>query len=89
MDYVHARRVKLWGNARVVEANETLQQRLSDQDYPGKVERAILFEIAAWDINCPQHIHKRLPADAVADELELLRQRVAQLEAELATEDRE
>ena len=42
-----------------------LLERLQDLEYPGRVERAILFSIEAWDVNCPQHIHKRIPQSAV------------------------
>ena len=51
MDYVHSRRIKLWGNAKVVEGVAALEQRLRNQDYPGRVERVILYEFEAWDIN--------------------------------------
>lgn len=40
--------------------------RLRDSTYSGKAERAILFEIEAWDVNCPQHIHKRFSQKQVA-----------------------
>lgn len=83
MDYVHSRRIKLWGNAKVVEGNAALEEKLRDPDYPGKVERVILFEIAAWDINCPQHIHKRFPQKQVAPLIEELQSRIASLEARL------
>ena len=59
MDYANQQRVKLWGTARVVEDDAELLERLRDPDYPGKVERAIVFTVEAWDINCPQHIHQR------------------------------
>ena len=85
MDYVHSRRIKLWGHAKVVEDDAALEERLRDQDYPGRVERAILFEIEAWDINCPQHIHKRFPQQEVALVVEKLQQQVQELEAQLAT----
>ncbi len=85
MDYVHSRRIKLWGNAKVVEGDAALEERLRDPDYPGKVERVILFEIEAWDINCPQHIHKRFPQREVALVVEQLQQRVQELKAQLAT----
>ena len=58
MDYANSQRVKIWGNAKVVEDDAILLDQLRDRDYPGKVERAIVFSIEAWDINCPQHIHK-------------------------------
>ena len=84
IDYVHSRRIKLWGKAKVVEGDTVLEERLREPDYPGKVERVILFEIEAWDINCPQHIHKRFPQRQVAPIIEQLQQRVQELETELA-----
>ena len=83
MDYVHSRRIKLWGKARVVEADPVLLDRLRDSTYPGKVERAILFEIEAWDVNCPQHIHKRFPQKQVAPIIEQLQAKIAVLEMKL------
>ena len=85
MDYVNSRRVKLWGKARVVDEDPELLAKLQDADYPGKVERAILFEIEAWDINCPQHIHKRIPQELVRDTIEKLQNRIYELEAELSS----
>lgn len=84
MDYANSRRVKLWGDAHVVEDDPNLLAQLADPDYPTKVERAILFTIAAWDTNCPQHIHKRLPQREVAPIIEGLNSRIAELEAEVA-----
>jgi uncharacterized protein len=83
MDYVRSRRIKLWGHARVVEDDPVLLDRLRDASYPGKVERAILFEIEVWDVNCPQHIHKRFPQSQVAPVIEQLQDRIAELEARL------
>ena len=85
MDYVHSRRIKLWGKAEVVEGDADLESQLREPKYPGNVERVILFEIEAWDINCPQHIHKRLPQTKVAPAIEQLQDRVRELEAELAS----
>ncbi|MGE0456033.1 MAG: pyridoxamine 5'-phosphate oxidase family protein [Vicinamibacteria bacterium] len=84
MDYFNAQRIKLWGRARVVEGDPALIERLSDRAYPGAVERAVLFEIEAWDVNCTQHIHKRYPASAVAPVLEKLQQEVRELRSRLA-----
>ncbi|MFN0060297.1 MAG: pyridoxamine 5'-phosphate oxidase family protein [Planctomycetota bacterium] len=61
MDYANRQRVKLWGSARVVEDDPVLIQKLQDPTYAGKPERAILFDLEAWDGNCPQHIHQRIP----------------------------
>jgi hypothetical protein len=53
-------------------------------DYPGTVERAIVFTVEAWDINCPQHIHRRYPERQVRPLLEEFQARIADLEAQLA-----
>jgi predicted pyridoxine 5'-phosphate oxidase superfamily flavin-nucleotide-binding protein len=83
MDYANQQRVKLWGTARVVEDDPDLLDQLRDPDYPGKVERAIVFTIEAWDINCPRHIHKRFSQRQVQPVVEQLQRRIAELEAEL------
>ncbi|MBX9579017.1 MAG: pyridoxamine 5'-phosphate oxidase family protein [Gemmataceae bacterium] len=84
MDYANSRRVKVWGTATVVEGDSELLAKLSDPAYPGRVERAIVFAVEAWDVNCPQHIHKRYSRRQVAPVMEQLRQRISALEAELA-----
>jgi len=83
MDYANSQRVKLWGTARVVENDSDLLERLRDPNYAGKVERAILFTVEAWNINCPQHIHKRFSQRQIAPVIEKLEERVQELEAEL------
>lgn len=83
MDYARSRRIKLWGTARVVEDDHALMSRLHDPAYPGAVERAIVFTIEAWDVNCPQHIHKRFSQSQIAPAIEKLQARIATLEAEL------
>lgn len=85
IDYINSRRIKLWGKAKVVEGDAELEQRLHDPNYRGKVERAILFVVEAWDINCPQHIHKRFPQKLVAPVIEELETKIKRLEAELST----
>jgi predicted pyridoxine 5'-phosphate oxidase superfamily flavin-nucleotide-binding protein len=84
MDYANQQRVKLWGTARVVEDDAELLDRLRDPDYPGQVERAIVFTIEAWDINCPQHIHKRFSVREVQPVIERLQRRISELEAQSA-----
>lgn len=83
MDYANSQRVKLWGTAKVVEDDTDLLDQLRDRDYPGKVERAIVFTIEAWDINCPQHIHKRFSQSQIAPVIEELRAKIADLEEQL------
>jgi len=83
MDYARSRRIKVWGRAERIEGNAELNAKLSDPDYPGRVERVILFYLEAWDMNCPQHIHKRFSQAQIAPVIEGLQQRISELEAEL------
>jgi len=62
MDYAEARRLKLWGRARVT-GNPTLLARLADSSYSARVEQAIVFTVLAWDWNCSQHIPRLVPAE--------------------------
>ena len=84
MDYAHRRRIKLWGNARVVEDDPALLASLMPQGYRAKPEQAILFTITAWDTNCPQHIPQKFDAADVAAALASRDARIAELEAQLA-----
>ena len=83
MDYANQRRVKLWGTARVVDGDEALEEKLRDPSYPGKVERAILFRLEAWDVNCQQHIHPRFSQRQIAPVIARLQARVAELVTEV------
>jgi predicted pyridoxine 5'-phosphate oxidase superfamily flavin-nucleotide-binding protein len=83
MDYVNRRRVKIWGTARVV-ADAGLVARLFPSGYEARPEQAILFSIAAWSRNCPQHIPQMFPAEEVMAAIEALTTRIRTLEAELA-----
>ena len=82
MDYAHRRRVKIWGSARIVEADPDLISRLMPKGYPARAERAVLFEVKAWDVNCPRHIPQKLDAGEVAEVLAKLQNLIAALEAE-------
>ncbi|MEY9126416.1 pyridoxamine 5'-phosphate oxidase family protein [Bradyrhizobium yuanmingense] len=84
MDYAHRRRVKIWGEARVVEDDEALTTSLMPKGYRARPEQVILFKIAAWDTNCPQHIPQKFDAADVAAALAARDARIAELEAEVA-----
>jgi hypothetical protein len=64
MDYATARRLKLWGRARVAAGDPELFARLIDPGYRARVERAIVFTVQAWDWNCSQHIPRLVPDEA-------------------------
>jgi uncharacterized protein len=84
MDYAHRRRVKLWGRARVVEDDPMLIDALMPPGYAARPEQAILFTIEAWDINCSQHIPRKLDVEDVAAVIAKLQARVDELTAENA-----
>ncbi len=84
MDYPNRRRIKIWGRARYVEDDSDLLARLVDETYEAKPERAILFTIEAWDVNCPQHITQRFSFGEMAPTVDALKSRIAELEAEVA-----
>jgi uncharacterized protein len=85
MDFAHRRRVKIWGEARVVDDDPALLESLMPQGYKARPEQVILFRISAWDTNCPQHIPQKFDAADVAAALAVRDARIAELEAELAT----
>lgn len=83
VDYANRRRIKLWGEARIVDDDDALVERLMPQDYRARPERAILFNLLAWDINCPQHIPQLFgEADIEAASAAML-DHIAELEAAL------
>ena len=87
MDYANRRRLKLLGHAEVLEvgADEGLAAQLAVPGYRAEVERAVRVRIAGFDWNCPQHITPRFTLDEIEHTLTPLRERVAELEAKLAS----
>jgi uncharacterized protein len=84
LHFAERRRIKVWGRARVVEDDPALLTRLADPGYRARPERAILFTVEAWDVNCSQHITARFTEAEVAEVTVLMRDRIAALEAENA-----
>lgn len=83
MDYAHRRRIKIWGELSAVEDDAELKARLKPEGYKARVERVMLIKVAAWDVNCPQHIPVKIDAKDVAAALDKRDARIAELEAEL------
>jgi predicted pyridoxine 5'-phosphate oxidase superfamily flavin-nucleotide-binding protein len=54
------------------------------QGYKARPEQVIVFRLAAWDTNCPQHIPQKFDSADVAAALSSRDERIAELEAELA-----
>ncbi len=84
LDPARRQRIKLWGRARVVENDALLVARLFNKSYKAKPERAILFMIEAWDVNCSQHIVARFTEAELEEAFAMVRTKIAKLEAENA-----
>jgi uncharacterized protein len=84
LDPARRQRIKLWGRARVIEGDPALIERLFDKGYQGRPERAILFTIEAWDVNCSSHIVTRFTEAEIGDALAAVQSKIAELEAENA-----
>jgi len=84
LDFANRQRIKLWGRARVVEDDPALMEKLVDPGYRARPERAILFTVEAWDVNCSQHITARYTEAEVAAAVKPLQDRIAFLEADNA-----
>jgi len=83
IDYANQQRIKIWGEARVIESDAALTTKLMPTDYKARAEQVILFDVKAWDANCPQHIPQRLEAADVSAALEQRDQKIKQLETQL------
>lgn len=88
MDYANRRRIKIWGEAWMVENDDALLKAVMPDGYAASPERVLLFKVEAWDPNCPQHIPRKYDTDQIEDmmaerdaEITALKARVAELEA--------
>lgn len=88
MDYANRRRIKIWGEAWMVEGDETLLKAVMPEGYAATPERVLLFKVEAWDPNCPQHIPRKYDLDQVEEmmadrdaEIAALKARIAELDA--------
>jgi predicted pyridoxine 5'-phosphate oxidase superfamily flavin-nucleotide-binding protein len=84
MDYAHRRRIKIWGRVRVVDDDPALISSLMSDGYRAHAHQAMLFDVTAWDANCPQHIPQLVPLADVSAAINTRNARIAELEAELA-----
>ncbi len=59
-------------------------ERLVDPTYKAKPQRAIVFTLEAWDVNCRQHITPRYTEAEMAPAVNKLIARIKELEEEVA-----
>ena len=84
LHFATQQRVKLWGRARAVEGDVELMERLVDPAYNARPQRAIVFTLEAWDVNCTQHIVPRYSEAEIAPGINKLVERIKELEEEVA-----
>jgi len=82
LDPARRQRIKLWGRAHVIENDPALIEKLFDAGYKAKPERAILFSIEAWDVNCSQHITTRFTEAEIEEAFTVVQGKIAELQAE-------
>jgi hypothetical protein len=66
----------------MIENEPALIEQLFDNGYKAKPERAILFTIEAWDVNCSSHIVTRFTEAEIEEAFAAVQARIAELEAE-------
>jgi len=71
LSYPQRARLKIYAHAKIVDLkeNEELYNLLKPADYKFKPERMMIFEIQAYDWNCPQHITPRYTAEEIEEAL--------------------
>lgn len=89
MDYPNRTRLKILGHARVEDARQhpELVAQFAEPAAQRIVERIFFIEIISFDWNCPKYITPRYTAAEVEVAIAPLRQRIAELEAQIKNED--
>ncbi|TDW47783.1 hypothetical protein EV144_10468 [Flavobacterium sp. 270] len=82
MSYSQKARLKIYASAKVVDLkdHDQLYNQLKPSDYKFRPERMILFEIQAYDWNCPQHITPRFTREEIEMALQPQKEYIAKLE---------
>jgi len=84
IDHAQRQRVKVWGEAALVEDDRDLLDALMPEGSAIYLTRAIRFRVVAWDINCPSHIPQLFTLEEVEAASTAMLARIAELEAQLA-----
>jgi hypothetical protein len=89
MDYPQRTRLKILGHARVEDARQhpELVAKFSEPDVRRIVERLFIIDVVSFDWNCPKYITPRYTKLEVEEAVKPLRERIAELEAELKTKN--
>ena len=84
MDYMHQKRVKVWGRLSAIEGDPELVDKLMPPGYQARPERVLIFKVSAWDVNCPQHIPRKFDMDLVKHQFDKMTAEIEALKTEVA-----
>ncbi|RUT72142.1 pyridoxamine 5'-phosphate oxidase [Flavobacterium cupreum] len=87
ISYPHRARLKLYAKAKIVEleSDPKLYDLLKPEEYKFRPERMMIFEIQAYDWNCPQHITPRYTTQEIDDALLPQKEYIVSLENKIKT----
>ena len=85
IDYPSKTRLKIFAKAEVVELKDNLElyDSLQLEDYEFRPERMLIFNIEAYDWNCPQHIIPRYTVDEINQAFSPQQEYIKSLEKEI------
>ncbi len=85
VSYPHRARLKMYARAKIVELkdNKALYDLLKPDDYQFRPERIMIFEIQAYDWNCPQHITPRFTSEEIEHALLPQKKYISDLESKV------
>ena len=84
IDHAQRQRVKIWGEATLVEDDRDLLDALMPEGSAVYLTRAIRVRVLAWDINCPSHIPQLFTPEEVEAASAAMLAHITELEGELA-----
>lgn len=85
MDYPNQTRLKILANVEVLDAKDAPQliEKLTVPNYKGRIERAMILHVEAFDWNCPQHITPRFTMDEIKQMMAPMNEHIEKLEREI------
>ena len=85
VDYPARARLKIFARATIIELKDdpALYNLLDLKDYKFRPERMMVFDIEAYDWNCPQHITARYTLEDIEEAFASQREHIDELEAEI------
>lgn len=84
VDYPNQRRLKIWGEAHLIDPASEPELASALDRGNGPIDQIVKISISAIDWNCPRHIPRRFTLDELAPELRALHDQIAELTAENA-----